>query len=236
MTKKHKVKKAPLDKGLSAEWNDNHIDDFENEIDIEFSFITPALDVLWDLGHNGTGVNPTINFTDHHTFAFLDGGPANDDTSFMSYERGGAPGNITSIQDNPVMTTAVWFNQYDTTGKVFEFGLIDNAETPFVANNHGAYFRLKDNLLYAVTGNGIAETEEDITPFIGMPEFAHCRIELSSTNAIFYVDDMETASATITATLPTNDLTIRYSARTNATTNSYLYVDAVGLTTRRYIG
>lgn len=236
MTKKHKAHKATLDKGLASEWNDDHIDDFADEIDIECSFITPGLAVLWDLNVIAGGAVPSIQLVDHHTFAQLNAGAGVGKGCYMRYERGGAPNNITYIDDNPIFTSAVWLDAYNLTGTVVEFGFQDNAVAPFTANQDGAYFRVKDDKLYAVTGDGVAETETDITPTAGIPEYGHYRIELSINHCYFYVDDMETAKTDNTTNLPNSDLTLSYAVINVGAVTTDMYIDAVGLNMLRYQG
>lgn len=233
---RHKAIKATLDVGSHTEWNDDHISDFEDEIIFERDFITPALATEWDLTVNATGVAGVIAFQDHHSFAFLDGGAANNDWSCMRLERGGASNNVTYIDDAPTVTSAVWLEAYDAAGNVGEFGLQNNAVAPFTANQDGAYFRIFNDTLLAVTGDGAAETTTDITPAGGIPEYGHYRIELTAVNCKFYVDDMETAAATHTANLPDSDLTVSFAAQTLGGTRAYMYVDSVGLTRLRYKG
>lgn len=234
MTKKHKAIKATLDKGYASEWNDDHIDDFQDWIDIETFFITPALVVLWDCTNNAAGVVPVLTFEDHHAFAYLHSGNAQLDWSLMKYEFNGAPANFTHINDNPIFTTALWLEKYDAANIVAEFGFMDNDKAPTAANKDGAYFRVKDDKLYAVCGDGAAETEVDITPTEGIPEYGHYRIELQSTKCDFYVDDMGTLKTSITTNLPVLDLTIFYYADSGDVADTQMYVDAVACQMLRY--
>lgn len=234
MALRHKAVKATLDVGTSAEWNDDHISDFDEEILIERNFITPVITTEWDLTTNGTGVAAVLTFQDHHAFCKIDSGAANADYSCMKYEFNGAAGNITSYLDGPVMTMAVWLDAYAATGKVTEFGFLTNATAPFTANQSGAYFRINANKLYTVTGNAGAETATDITPLAGISEYAQYRIELGAANCKFYVDNMVTPARTETANLPTGDLTMAFAARDDSGTATEMYIDAVALTRKRY--
>lgn len=234
---KHKAKKDTLDVGTSDEWNDNHISDFEDELIFESDFITPALATIWDLGQTAGGVAPVIVLEDHHTFAYLNTGGVTGQISSMRHEFNGAAGNITHIDNAPIMTTAVWLNTYHTAGLVAEFGLINSASAAaFTANQDGAYFRIDGDVLYAVTGTGAAETLTDVTPVAGIPEFGHYRIELTGTLCNFYVDDMEVVAAAHTNNFPDSDLTIKYSLQSQNNVDSKMYVDAVGLSRNRYQG
>ena len=234
---RHKAIKQTLDTGTAVEWNDDHTCDFTDVIDIPCQFITPAITVLWDLGQTAGGNNPVLSFTDHHASALLKTGATTGQISSMRYEFNGAAGNITYVDDAPIFTSAVWLEAYHTAGLVAEFGLINSATAAaFTANQDGAYFRIEDDLLLAVTGDGAAETTEDITPTLGIPEYGHYRIELTGSNAKFYVDDMDTAKATLTTNLPDADLTIKYSIQSQNNVDSEMYVDATGLQRNRYQG
>ena len=234
---KHKAQKETLEVGTSAEWNDDHIADFENRIELEENFITPAITTNWDLGQVAGGVAPVIAFVDHHSFAYLNTGATTGQISSMRYEFNGAAGNITYIDDAPTLTMAVWLDAYHTAGLVAEFGLIDSATAAaFTALQDGAYFRIEDNVLYAVTGTGAAETTTDITPVGGIPEYGHYRIELTGTTCNFYVDDMEVVAGAHTNNFPNSDLTIKFGIQSQNNVDSKMYVDAVGLSRNRYQG
>ena len=173
---------------------------------------------------------------DNHAFAYCHSGNAQLDWSLMKYEFNGAPANFTHIDDAPIFTTAVWLEKYDAANIVGEWGLMNNARAPTFANKEGAYFRVDGNLLYAVTGDGAAETATDITPVTGLPEYGHYRINLQATKCDFYVDDMETIATSHTNNLPTTGLTIFYYADSGGVADTQLYVDAVAINMRRYQG
>lgn len=240
MSQRHKAIKATLDVGTAVEWNDDHLFDYSDEIDTQHNFIGVPVTNIWDTAQTaGTGVAPVLTFTDHHSIIECDSGAANNDVSSMRHEFNGAAGNITYIDDVPLMTMAVWLETYPVGTECVEFGLMDNANAPFLANQDGAYFRVDTNVLYAVTGDGAAETATDITPALGIPEYGNYKIELTGSNCLFYVDDMETAVATHTTNLPNNDLTMKFSCKNiggGGGNQVLMYVDAVGLKVNRYKG
>ncbi len=236
MATRHKRIVAALDTGGSADWNDDHIADFSDEVTLYEDFITPAITTKWGVWVNAAGVAPVIAFVDHHSFVFLNSGAAQLDWSLMKYAFNGAPGNITYIDDAPIFTAAVWLEKYDAVNIIGEWGLMNNAEDPTLANKDGAYFRIDGNALLAVTGDGAAETTTDITPATGIPEYGHYRIELTGTNCLFYVDDMDTVAANHTANLPDSDLTIFFYADSGGVADTEMYVDGVGLSRFRYKG
>jgi len=234
---RHKAIKTTLEVGTHDEWNDDHICDFSDVIDLSCCFITPALTTLWDIAQTAGGVNPVLAFIDHHAFAELNTGGVTGQISSMRYEFNGAAGNITYLDDAPIMVMAVWLEAYHTAGLVAEFGLIDSATAAaFTANQDGAYFRVEDNTLYAVTGNGAAETATDLGAISGLPEYGHYKIELTGSNCLFYVDDMDTPAHTETLTLPDADLTMKYSIQSQNNVDSFMYVDASSLQRNRYKG
>lgn len=234
---RHKAVKTTLSIGASTEWNDDHISDFTSVVTIEPTFVTPVITTEWDLGQTNGGVNPVQVFEDHHAMAKLNTGATTGKISSMRFEFNGAAGNITYIDDAPIMTMAVGLTAFHTAGTVAEFGLIDSASAAaFTANQHGAYFRVTANKLYAVTGSGASETTTDITPAGGVPDWENYRIVLTSANAKFYVTSMTSAAATHTLTLPTNDLTMKFSIISGNNVDSTMYVDGVGLTRNKYSG
>ena len=236
MAVKHKANKSTLEVGSSSEWNDDHIADFSSSLTLQEDFITPAITDKWDLTQNGAGVAAVITFQDHHSFVKIDSGANDGDWSAMRYEFNGAAGNMTYIDDNPIMTAAVWVEAFEPVDEVVEFGLQDNAVAPFTANQDGAYFLINDGVLYAVTGDGAAETVTDVTPVGGIPEYGHYRIELTASLCNFYVDNMEVIAAGHTTNLPDSDLTMSFAARNDGNTTAEVYVDSVGLERRRYQG
>lgn len=240
MSLRHKAIKATLDVGQASEWNDDHEVDYENKITHECVFPGIPVAVEWDTAQTaGTGVAPLLTFTDHHATVELDSGAANNDVSSMRHEFNGGPGNITYIADQPILNCAVWLEQYPATTECIEWGLIPNASVPFIANKDGAYFRIDTNAIYAITGDGAAETTTDITPAGGIPEYINSRIELTATGCNFYLNDNETPAATHVANLPDADLTIKYSCKNiggGAGTQVIMYTDGCALTRVRYVG
>jgi len=236
MSQRHKKIQATLGVGKAVEWNDDHIEDYSDEVDWEYSPLTIPVADVWDTAQTSGGSAPIVTLQDSHTIVYLNTGGVTDQTSSMRLERATVVGDITAKEDAPILTCAVWLDAYHTIGNVAEWGLIPSATALFTANQDGAYFRIDNNILYAVTGTGAAETATDITPVGGIPEYGVYKIELTDSNAKFYVTDMETAAATITTTLPDNDLTIKFSIRSKNDVDSSMYVDGVALKRNRYQG
>jgi hypothetical protein len=239
MTYRHKAVKSALDVGKSAEWNDDHIEDFTLTKTETDCFLSSAVAANWDTSEtSGGGVAPVIALVDSHTSAEMDTGATNAAISSMQKMGGGIAGNITSYEDAPVLTLAITLDTYPNDTECIEFGLMDSGTSPFTANASGAYFRISSDVLYAVTGTGAAETATDITPTLGIGAHAVYRIELGSSNAKFYIDNMVTAVRTETATLPTGELTAKISCTNvgGAGKDVVMYVDAASLSVNRYQG
>ena len=236
MAQRHKAIKETLEVGTHDEWNDDHIVDFSNEVDFEYSPLNQLVAGIWSTAQTAGGSAPVVAFTDHHVSVYFTTGAVTDQTSSMRLMMNGAAGDTTYVDDAPVLTFALWIDAYHSVGNVAEFGLITSATALFTANQNGAYFRLNDNKLYAVCGDGAAETATDVTPAGGIPEYGVYKIELGSTNCKFYIDDMETPVRTETSTLPDEDMTLKFSIRSKNNVNSEMYLEGVALKRNRYTG
>ena len=234
---RHKKIQTALGVGKSSEWNDDHIADFTDVLTLECDFVNQAISNFWNTAQTSGGSAPIVTFFDHHTMAVLNTGATTNNISSMRFMCGGAAGNITYVDDAPIISMAVGLTAFHTAGEVAEFGLIkSDTANAFTANQNGAYFRVDDNKLYGVTGTGAAETATDITPTLGIPAWAFYRVELTSANAKFYVDDMTTPVLTQTTTLPTDNMTIKFSIQSQNDVDSTMYADGCGLTRNKYSG
>ncbi|MHA1227919.1 MAG: hypothetical protein ACTSPV_14325 [Candidatus Hodarchaeales archaeon] len=244
MATNHRAVKATLDRGLSSEWNDDHIVQYCNSITHECFFMGVALAVEWDTAQTaGGGVAPVNTFTDHHVQAEFDSGAGANDTSSMRHQFSGVVGNITSFRDAPIFTSHLWLEQFPIATECIEFGFFEDVHVPFTANTDGAYFRVDTNKIYAVTGDGVGETATDVTPATGIPEYACYKIELTSTDCKFYIGDMKTPVATHTSVpdenLPVGDLTMKYSCKNiggGGGNQVLMYLDGSSLTRLVYSG
>ena len=234
MSQRHKEVKASLDVGKAADWNDDHLIDFTDEVDWEYSPLTIPVGNVWDTAQTSGGSAPVVALRDSHVFVYLNTGATTDQTSSMRLEMATQASDITAKEDAPMLSMAIWLEDYHSAGNVAEFGLIPYATNLFTANQDGAYFRINDNKLYAVTGNGAAETAVDITPITGIPEFGNYKIELTGSNCKFFVDDMKTAKLTQTLTLPDNALTIKITIRSKNNVDTKAWLDGVALKRNRY--
>lgn len=234
---KHKAFKETLDKGYAVEWNDDHLQDYENKIDLECDFITWRSSEYFDFTKTTSGINPSNVLVDGHVSVYFRTGAGVGNITDARYMLGITAENITSITDLPILTTALWLETIEAIGNVVEFGLINNdTANPFTANQEGAYFRIEDNKLWSVTGDGVGETATNITPTGGINEYDIYRIILTGANCYFYVEDMTAPASVHIGNLPPGDLTIIYSIRNLAGTDSVMFLDAVGLQRKRYTG
>jgi len=236
MAVKHKAHKDTLEVGKSSEWNDDHTADYTSRKTHKCFIIGANLGAHWDFAQTTAAANPSMVFNDHHEFAEIDSLVAGPTITSMRHEFSAAAGNITHINDSPTMITRIGIIDYDATINCAEWGLFDSANTPFTANQDGAYFRLDTDVLYAVTGSGAAETATDITPISGVDVFAQYVIELTATECKFYIDDREVPVATHLLTLPDSDLTMKYSTQTAAAVQTVIRTDAICLERNIYTG
>jgi len=234
MSHRHAAFKATLDRGYADEWNDDHVIDFTDTIDMYFCIRAAALTACWDLYSAGTGSDPVVSLvgaagSGHASVVFNTGGTTNN-TSGMRKELAGAVGNITSFPDYPLLTFAMQIVAVHNAGEVIEMGLLESGTAPFTANQDGAYFLVNDDTLYAVTGTGAAETTTDLGAY---DEYAMYRIAFANVGGTdtvyFYVDDMVNAAAVHTATLPDSDLTPMFTIRSLNNVDSTMRMDAIGL-------
>lgn len=227
---RHKAYKATLDRGYASEWNDDHISDFTDEVTDEDTPLGQAVTASWDTAQTSGGSAPVWTLVgaagSGHAFVVLNTGGTTGQSSSMRHKLGGAASNITSPDDLPIMTCALDAAAVHTAGVVAEWGLFASATSPFTANQAGAFFRINNNQLYAVVGNGAAETATLIGAF---DEYAQYRVEVLSTTIKFYVDNMTTAVAAIALTRPAVDLTMKVSVISANNVDSTLRLDAVGL-------
>ena len=234
MGMKHKAYKETLDRGYASEWNDNHIMDFDSRIDIYLCLRAAALTACWDTAQTAGGTAPNVALVgaagQEHAFVIFNTGGVTGQTSSMRKELAGAVGDITSPLDLPTLTFAMQIVTVHNAGLVVEMGLIPSATALFTANQDGAYFRIEDNTIRAVTGTGAAETETDLGAF---NEYGHYRIEVLSASVNFYIDDMENPVAAHTTNLPDNALTPKFSIQSQNNVDSTMRMDAVSMQIER---
>jgi len=222
MAIRHKAYKATLDRGYADEWNDDHHIDFTDElVDID-AFVFVPFATRWNTSQCATGT-ATQALVSNHLYVTADSGNVSD--GHLGTCRL-ANGDVTNKLDLPVVTMAIVLEDDEK----IEFGFFKNADTPFTANQDGAYFELDANVLYAVTGDGAAETRTDVTttPW-AVPEYHIFRIEFTTTQVKFYVDNLAAPVATHTANITPDNLTIKISAMRTGGVQQIIRMDGCGL-------
>lgn len=226
MSLHHKAYKETLTKGYASEWNDDHEPNYNTRICQEMLRLGYAIIVEWDTSETLFGNVPVWTLVNGHSFVVCNTGATTGRSSSMKAMLGGAASNVTTYDDLPILTTAVELVAFHNVDNVVEFGFMDNAVPPFTANQDGAYFRVFNDNLYAVTGDGAAET----TTLIGAwSQYSHYRIKFDTSTVYFYVDNMVNPAAAHTANLPDSDLTIKYAVISANNVDSTIRVDACGL-------
>jgi len=234
MAIRHKRVVVALDTGGSADWNDDHVHDFTDEISADLLTFGQAVAADWDTAQTAGGSAPAWAMVSGHSFVVLNTGGVTNQVSSMRKELGAAVSNITHPDDNPVLTCALEITAVkDDAGvanSVVEFGFQDDSDALFTQNQHFAIFRVYNGKVHAVTGDGAAETETEIADY---GQYSTYRIEFSTGHVKFYVDNMVTAAADHTANLPTADMTAKFSVRSKDNVDSTIRVDAAALTRLR---
>ena len=222
MTIRHKFRAAPLDKGLSSDWNDDHEIDFTDELLFSDVFFWDALSEFWDISQCTGGGTAAIDLVSGHNFVKIESSVGAGDVGCLRL----GTTDMTNKTDLPIATFTI---KTDTIQNQ-EIGFFRAADTPFTANQNGAYFRILAGALYAVTGDGADEEVNDVTPAtFNINKYYQLRIEFTSTNVRFYIDDMVTPVQTNTTHITTDDLTFKASAGETGSVSQILHRDAFGL-------
>ena len=234
MAMRHKAYKATLDKGYASEWNDDHIHNFADEITDNLLVIGPAITLNWNTAQTSGGSAPAWSLVSGHAFVVLNTGATTDNISSMRHMLNNGVANITHPDDLPILTftmdIAAVHDAAGVANSVVEVGFQDDSDALFTENLHCAMFRVYNGHVFAVTGDGVDETETDCGAY---DVYAQYRIEILSSSVKFYIDDLVNAAATHTTHLPNADLTIKASVRSKNNVNSTIRLDGMGLTRLR---
>ena len=230
----HKTRVSALTRGYASDWNDSHEFDPTNEFTFYDCLIFNAFSTYWDDTQKSGGGAVTVSCEGSagagHLFASLASGSGAGDYISIRPLITGAAENLTSPLDLPVFTTSVHLATIDTADTPAEIGLFECNVTPFTANQAGAYFRVKDNHLYAVVGDGTAETEEDLgllTSFENL--YFVLRVAIESTTIRFYVNNLVAAAVGINTHRPVKNLTIKFSCQKTTAGENILKWDSCAL-------
>ena len=226
MTTRHKFVAAPLDKGLSSDWNDDHHIDFDEELTFWDVFHYGALMAHWSTAQCAAGGTAAIDLVSGHNFVKIESSAG---AGGLGCLRLGTT-DITNAADLPVATFTI---KTDTVQKE-EIGFFKASDTPFTANQDGAYFRISASKIYAVTGDGAGEEANDITPAtFGVNKYYQLRIKFTSTTVEFYIDDLVTYVQANTTHITADDLTFKASAAVSGGVSQKLHMDGFGMTRAR---
>jgi hypothetical protein len=222
MTLRHKAVKATLDKGLATEWNDDHTIDFTDELVFYDTFFFGALQAFWSTAQCANGGTAAIALVTGHNFVKVESSAG---AGGLGVLRLGTT-NMTNKTDTPIAT----FSAKLDTIKALEIGFFRAADTPFTANQDGAYFRISADKIYAVTGDGADEEANDITPVgFAINQYFILRIEFTATYVKFYINNLVTAVQNNTTHITTEDLTLKASAAVSGGASQILHMDGIGL-------
>lgn len=142
----------------------------------------------------------------------------------------GAPADITSHVAEPTMTMVLDVQTPTADNATHEFGLFSSANALFAANQNGAFFRIDNNVLFAVSSDGAGETATNL----GAPgQFAQYRIKHTASHDYFYVDNLVTAAATHTTDISAAELTMKLTCADRAGGDNYINCQALCLCTLR---
>ena len=229
---RHKAVKATLDVGSSEEWNDDHEVNFQEEIHHKDIFLDVANINEWDATQNTSTTNPSITMVGGFACARLRGSGGAGNFGSIRHQLASAPADITNHLAQPSVHMALNVETPTADNATHEFGLMANAGLPFAGNQDGAFFRIDNNVLFAVSSDGAGET----TTNLGAPnQFGNYKILHTATSDTFFVDDNETPVATHITNLSTADLTIKLTCADRAGGDNYLNIQATCLCVLRQV-
>ena len=218
---RHKARKERFEVGESSEWNDDHHIDFEDELTQSWVFSSTNIPDEFTTSTTGSA---TINVGMHDNHNFLNIVTGTTSGSIGSLILGNA--NVTNKNDLPVFTIAL---KLETTDQI-EFGFFDYSTSPFTSNQKGAYFKISEGKVYAVTSDGTNKTETEIGE---VSTYNQYRIEFTSSDVRFYVGSLYDVDATHTTNITNDNLTIKVSAKTYGSTSQIVRIDGIALTRLR---
>ncbi len=230
MATRHKAVKATLETGFATEWNDDHEINFAAEIHHKDVFMDFNAVNEWNLGQETSTTATTITLVGGFVAARLHAAGGAGNFSSIRHMLIGAPADITNHTALPEMTMAIDVQTPTADNATHEFGLFSSANALFAANQNGCFFRIDNNVLFAVSSDGAAETATNL----GAPsQFAVYRVVHGAATDYFYVDDMVTAAATHTTDISGANLTMKLTCADRAGGDNYLNCQAVCLCTLR---
>jgi len=234
MSERHYAIKQTLDKGYASEWNNDHFCDFTDRINYTGTMFLASLANFWNTAHETSITASTINWDNIDVGLRLRAAGGVGNFASVRFKVCNVISNMTNIGQAPIWNASVNVFTPTNDANTHEFGMIAVAQNPFTANQDGAFFRISNNQLFAVTGDGAAETATNV----GAPnQYGHYRIELDTAECKFYVDDLETPVATHTViagqNLPNNDMTVKFHTAQRAAGVNDMDIHAWGISVLR---
>ena len=226
MAQRHRRVVAALVTGGSADWNDDHHADFATMISHEDNFIDFTAVNEWSLADETSGTATTITLVGGFVAVRLHASGGAGNFSNIKHMLIGGQSNITDHNAGPELTMSIDVQSPTADNATHEFGLMDDAAAPFAANQNGTFFRIDNDVLFAVSSDGAGETATNL----GAPsQFAVYRVRHTATHDYFYVDDLETPVATHTTDISAGAMTIKLTCADRAGGDNYLNCQAVCL-------
>jgi hypothetical protein len=176
----------------------------------------------WSTAQCANGGTAAVEMVSGHNFAGIKSSAGAGGLGSLSL----GTDDMTNAIDLPILSFTI---KVDTILGA-EVGFFRYADTPFTADQNGAYFRFSASKIYAVTGDGADEEVVDVTPVgYAINKYYQLRIEFGSAWVKFYVDDMTTDASTNTTHLTTDDLTIKASTAVSGGVSQIIHIDGIGL-------
>ena len=183
----------------------------------EFNFSSTNLDDAFITSTSGTA-SVDVAMSGNHNWCNLLTGATQDSVAVLQL----GDTDVTNKLDLPIATFCIKLEDVDEA----EFGFFVEANTPFTANQKGAYFRVSGGELYAVTGDGVDETVTDIG---AITTYSQYKIEFTSTQVRFYTEDLRTLRATHTTNITADDMTLKIASTNTTAVARDLRVDGLAL-------
>jgi len=224
MAFRHAAVKATLDRGYASEWNADHIMNFATRVEHLEDFLDPAIADHWDIIQHTSGTATTVSLVGGFFAARLraSGGAGNFAT--IRHKLLNAAANITNENAQPMIQMALDVQTPTADNATHEFGLMANASLPFAALQDGCFFRVDNDVLFAVSSDGAAETATNLG---AVNQFAVYMVKHTATHDYFFVNDLVNPVATHTTDLSTADLTVKLTCADRAGGDNYLNCQAI---------
>lgn len=224
MSYRHSAVKKTLERGYASEWNADHITNFATRYDRYMDMLFNAIADFWDIGQHTSGTATTVSLVGGHLAMRLRGSGGAGQFGTVRHKLLNAAANITDEHAQPMIEMIIDVQTPTADNATHEFGLMANASVPFAANQNGCFFRIDNNVLFAISSDGAAETSTNL----GAPsQFAVYMVKHTATHDYFYVNSLVTPVAVHNANLSSSDLTVKLTCADRAGGDNYLNCQAI---------